>query len=76
MSVAKLGQDESTSEVIDKQHEFRTAANSSRQPRGNSEHSIVQQPPKKGSFEDTETPSAMVSAKMEEEITTLRRTFV
>ena len=62
MSVAKLGQHESPSQVSDKQHEFKTtAANSSRQPRGNSEQSIVQQPPKKGSFEHTETPSAMVS---------------
>jgi hypothetical protein len=61
MSVAKLGQDESTADFVDKLHEFKSTANSSRQPRGHSENSIVQQPPKEGSFKHTETPSAMVS---------------
>jgi hypothetical protein len=61
MTVAQLGQHEGTSAVIDEPHQFKTKENSSSQTRGNQEHSIVQQPPKQGSLEDTGTPSAMVS---------------
>jgi hypothetical protein len=61
MTLAQLGQHEGTSAVIDEPHQLNTKQNSSSKTKRNQEPSIVQQPPKQGSLEDTGTPSAVVS---------------